>query len=129
MMADALTERINNCRDDCEELTKRVDAVEELHAETSDRVAALEYWRNGNGARGAEVRIQDLEKNMSTVLTTVPGLITSEEADKIAKSAVHHIVEQARSKDRTWVSKTRAVALVMIPIASVICALIALLKK
>ena len=29
---------------------------------TTQRVSKLEYWRDGNGAKGAEERIQDVEK-------------------------------------------------------------------
>jgi hypothetical protein len=61
-MASALEVRLENVAGDCTELAKRVDAMETIQDDLSDRLYKQEYWRDGNGARGAEARLQDVEK-------------------------------------------------------------------
>ena len=127
-MSDAIQLRVNNCEEECTEIRGRVAACEELYDIHTKQIDRLLRWSLDGNGESAEHRIKDLEKEMSCLSEKLPELITREDADKIAKSSYHHFIESARSKDRTWVSKIKAVALVMGPVSAIIVALIALLR-
>lgn len=69
------------------------------------RVDRLEYWRNGNGAKGAEARLQEVEKWKEEFVTqeAVTGIISD-----AAKAAAHQIVNNARSRDKTVTERIKA---------------------
>jgi hypothetical protein len=93
-MADVLNERITNCLDDCEELTKRIEAVEAVQDDLSDRVYKQEYWRDGNGARGAEIRLQCTE----AALSSLPAMKSDLDAVKLVADAKLIGIEDAVGK-------------------------------
>jgi hypothetical protein len=112
-MADVLTERITNCLDDCEELTKRVEAIETVQDDLSDRVYKQEYWRDGNGSRGAETRLQCVEQ----ALADLPIIKSDLEVVKIiADAKLHNIAETVNGavgtalsdRDKTTIAKVKA---------------------
>jgi len=45
------------------QVERRVDCIE-MH----NRVRSLEYWRDGNGAKGAEQRLQSIETKVNIII-------------------------------------------------------------
>ena len=46
-----------------QKVERRVDCIE-MH----NRVRSLEYWRDGNGAKGAEQRLQSIETKVNIII-------------------------------------------------------------
>jgi len=112
-MADAF--RINHCEEECAALDKRVDTVEEIGAITSDRVRTIELWRNGNGAKGAEVRLQDAEKSVRALEDADPDKrLNALEADvkviqQVTDASIRFSVGTALDeRDKTAVARVKA---------------------
>jgi len=47
-------------------LERMLDHHDSILDEIGQRVSKLEYWRDGNGSRGVEERVQDVENTMIT---------------------------------------------------------------
>jgi uncharacterized protein (DUF305 family) len=84
--------------------------------EQSAEIQSLNQWRKGNGAKGAEDRLQSVEEGMKEIRVG----ITDGDISKIALAASSLIVGTARDRDRTFVMKLKAVG----PIVAAICALV-----
>ena len=122
-MADiaVLDIKVANLEEKCEETVDRVGAIEEIVDKRGDRIHSLEIWRNGNGARGAEARLQIMESDMVHLKACIENVASDESIAKIAQVAVKGIIENARNKDRTLVNKAKAFA----PYFAAGCALVA----
>lgn len=125
-MADIVIDnRLTAVEADVKEVSGRVDDVEELSTAHSDRIYALEYWRNGNGAKGAEARLQEVEKGY-VVLKECLGADKSDEAiERIAAATARSIVKGARERDRTVVEKVKAVSALLSPILAALAVVLA----
>ena len=62
------------------QVERRVDCIE-MH----NRVRSLEYWRDGNGAKGAEERLQSIEKKVTAILILM-GITVGQDVLKIILS-------------------------------------------
>jgi len=122
-MADivVLDIKVSNLEDRCKETVSRVDAIEEIVDVRGDRIRSLEIWKNGNGARGAEMRLQDVEGILASVKSCIDKVSSDENIARIAQIAAKGVVDNARTKDRTVVSKVKAFA----PYFAAACAMIA----
>jgi len=49
----------------------------EEHSIVVEKIKRLEYWRDGNGAKGAEQRLQQIEKKVTAILIMV-GITTGQ---------------------------------------------------
>jgi predicted NBD/HSP70 family sugar kinase len=112
---------VANLKDKCEETYRTVGGLEDECSNLSDRIHAGEIWRNGNGAKGAEARLQTVEKEMSDIKTCVEKVASDEGIARIAREAARAVVSNARDKDRTLISKVKAFA----PYFAAVCMLIA----
>ena len=112
---------VANLKDKCEETYRTVGGLEDECSILSDRAHALEQWRNGNGAKGAEARLQTVETDMSSMKVCIDKVASDESIARIAREAAKAVVSNARDKDRTLVSKVKAFA----PYFAAVCMLVA----
>ncbi len=103
-----LSHKIDEARLDIVDLVKDVESVDDRITGFSDRLNDVEYWKNGNGGRGAEVRLQEVEDTVQTLLRISSASRPDDEIQRIAKVTATTIVENAREKDRTAVARVRA---------------------
>ena len=127
-----LENKVETIAIEVKDLGDRVDELEDAGSSRSDRLLNLEIWHKGNGARGAEIRLQGVEKDVM-MLRECLGASKSEEAiERIVAATARSIVKGARERDRTLVEKIKAVAAILSPIcaaaAIVIAALIAVMN-
>jgi hypothetical protein len=101
---------VANLSERCSETYRTARGLEDECSELSDRTHALEMWRNGNGAKGAEARLQAVETDVSDVKSCIERVASDESIARIAKEAVKGVINNARDKDRTLVSKAKAFA-------------------
>jgi hypothetical protein len=122
-MADiaVLDIKVANLEEKCEETHGIVRGIENEVGELSDRTYRIEIWKDGNGARGAEMRLQDVENILTSVKSCIDKVSSDENIAHIAQIAAKGVVDNARTKDRTVVSKVKAFA----PYFAAACALIA----
>jgi len=111
-MSDAI--RPQDLKEQVDELKIKVSACEDCGDSVSGRVVKLEYWRDGNGAKGAEERLQAVEEGVKIMIGGTA--ITKEQIDLIGESAAFHIVRSARDKDKTTISKVKAFAPIVVAI-------------
>ena len=130
-MADPVVNslRIDNLEGDCKEIVRRVDGLDDECAEMSDRIHAGEMWRNGNGARGAEVRLQLVEAEIDKVTKCIDKVASDESIAKIASVAVKGVIDNAKNRDRTVISKAKAFAPYFAGICGVATAVIVAVLK
>lgn len=111
--------RFDTLAKDCEETKCRVSEAEDAIAGLSDRTRSLEYWRNGNGASGAEERLQAVEDGLLYYSRErIPQRLNCVEADmaavqRIADHAIEHGVRGAVNdtldkRDKTAIAKIKA---------------------
>jgi hypothetical protein len=118
--------KVANLEEKCEETRGTVRGLEDECSQLSDRTHALELWRNGNGARGAETRLQSVEADMTDVRKCIENGASDDTISKIASAAAMAIVNKARDKDRTTVAKIRAAGPIIAGVAAVLTAFSAL---
>jgi len=99
--------RVENLEEKTVEQKSRIDEHEGLLDIHSKEIDGLKIWRNGNGAKGAEERLQCVEENQRAAGSAI---ITDDVVDRIGKAAASHIIKSARDKDRTFAMKARALA-------------------
>lgn len=104
---------------DCEETKGRMTEAEDAIEGLSERTRSLEYWRNGNGAAGAEERLQAVEDGLLYYSRErIPQRLNCVEADmaavqRIADHAIQNGVQGAVNetldkRDKTAIAKIRA---------------------
>lgn len=121
-MADAILDiKIDNLEKDCAETNGIVRGLENECSDLSDRTHRLEFWRDGNGAKGAEARLQGVEVNIVKLSACVEKVSSDETIARIAQVAVKEVIGGARNRDRTTISKVKAFA----PYFAAFCALMA----
>jgi len=108
-MADIVIEtRLAAAEADLKDHEKRLDELDGRDDAHSDRILSLEHWRNGNGARGAEARLQYVEGEMEELRGCLGASKTDEAIERIAAAAARSIVKGARERDRTAVEQVKA---------------------
>ena len=79
-------------------------------SEISDRTYRMEIWKDGNGARGAESRLQEVEGILASVKSCIDKVSSDESISRIARAAVVGVIDNAKKRDMTVVSKVKAFA-------------------
>jgi hypothetical protein len=92
------------------------------------RIVKIESWKNGNGAKGAEQRLQIVEEFMSDMKLEKTHFMTDEATDKMVQAAVSGFISAAQNKDKTFVAKVRAFSPYFATIGAVVAAMLAALK-
>lgn len=111
--------KLDNIESDCIEIKTKIDNLDEEISTLSDRAYALEMWRNGNGAKGAEARLQHLESCQAELAENRVGpRLNMLEADmvavqRIADNAIQTGVQGAVNdtldkRDKTTIAKVKA---------------------
>jgi hypothetical protein len=129
-----LEQRVEHLEEGCKDRTADVESLDNRVVGCSDRIYALEYWRNGNGAKGAEARLQGMELAVAGIQHSLDSEQSEENIKRIIKETTQHltsgviggqsdaslkviaeaaadaVVAHARRRDRTFVSKVKAFA-------------------
>lgn len=115
---EILKNRVNGLEKTVDEVKGTVSEVEDKVISTSDRLSHVEIWKDGNGARGAEARLQGLEGDIEDVKECLGMSHTEEAIERIASLTARAVVKNARERDRTAVERMRAWG----PIIAALCA-------
>jgi len=128
-MADivVLEGKVDVLEKDVREVKDRVDELEDEGSSRSDRLLNLEIWKRGNGAKGAELRLQEAEASMVALKECVQRAQSDEAIERIAKAAARGVIENARGKDKTTVAKLRAMGPLFTGIAALVAAIVTLI--
>lgn len=122
----ALEARIDTVETAAKEIRDRVDGLEDDSASHSDRLLNIEIWKRGNGARGAEDRLQETERAMASLKDCLREAQSDEEISKIATAAARGIIHDARQRDKTFVAKLRVLGPLLTGIAALVAAIVTL---
>ena len=119
-MSDILTieHRVGTVESDVRDLRERVGVVEDDSDGHETALVKISTWRDGNGARGAEARLQEVEKGVTLLKECLGASQTDEAIERIASAAARSIVKGARDRDKTTVERVKAVAAILSPILS-----------
>lgn len=119
-MADiiVLDSKVVALESDVKEIQHDLISLDEECTSHSDRLLHVELWKNGNGARGAEARLQGVEHDVLTLKECLGESKTDEAIERIASAAARSIVKGARDRDKTVVEKVKAFAAILSPILS-----------
>ena len=119
-MSDILTieHRVGTVESGVRELKERVGVVEDDCDGYSTGLLKMATWRDGNGAKGAEARLQEVEKGVTLLKECLGASQTDEAIERIASAAARSIVKGARDRDKTAVEKMKAVGALLGPILS-----------
>ena len=119
-MSDILTieHRVGTVESDVRDLRERVGVVEDDSDGHETALVKISTWRDGNGARGAEARLQEVEKGVILLKECLGASQTDEAIERIASAAARSIVKGARDRDKTAVEKMKAVGALLGPILS-----------
>jgi hypothetical protein len=135
-MADIilLESKVDAVTVDVKDIKDRVDELEDEGSCRSDRLLNLEIWKRGNGAKGAEDRLQAQEaKSMETerAITALKECLQRAQSDetieKIATAAANGVISNARNRDKTTVAKLRAMGPLMTGAAALVAAIVTLI--
>jgi len=119
---DRLEEDVKEQKGSLEEMHGRLDE----HSENITRI--LKWGLTGNGD-SAETRLHSVETNMGAVKMLVDKVVSDESIARIAQVAVEKVIGNARTKDRTFVSKVRAFALWFAPACLLVSTILTLILK
>ena len=122
--------KIDNLDSCSKKATERLDEHDNLLDSHSSRIQSLEQWRQGNGARGSEERLQCVElytaelnkANLRPRLNLAESDIKALQriADSAIMEGVHTAVNETMDKrDKTAIAKIKAWG----PIVAALCAL------
>ena len=119
-MADiiVLEHQVNALESDVKDIQKDIERLDGESGEQSDRILRFESWKTGNGARGAEARLQEVEHGVAVLKECLGETKTDEAIERIAAAAARSIVKGARERDKTMVEKMKAVGALLGPILS-----------
>jgi hypothetical protein len=126
-MADiVLDNRLTVLEGDAKEVKGRVDELEDSCISHSDRLLNIEIWKRGNGARGAEARLQDAESAMASLKDCLRAAQSDEAISKIAAAAAMGVINGAKGRDKTAVAKLRALGPLLTGAAALVAAIVTL---
>jgi len=126
-MADiVLDNRIATLEGCTRELKERVSVLDEDNDGYSTRLLKVETWKDGNGARGAETRLQEAEVEIVKLKECFGASSADDAIERIASAAARSIVKGAREKDMTTVAKMRAAGPLLTGAAALIASLVTL---
>jgi hypothetical protein len=106
-MADVAL-RVDHLEEQHGEHKEKLDEIEDRLDTHSTALQRLSIWRDGNGSKGAEVRLQDVETILTAMKTCVDRVTSEDGIARIAQAAVKGVITNAQNRDRTVVSKVRA---------------------
>jgi dGTP triphosphohydrolase len=132
-MADIilLESKVDAIGSDVKDIKDRVDDLEDCGVSRSDRLLNLEIWKRGNGAKGAEDRLQlqeaktmETERAIAAMKECLQRAQSDEAIERIASAAARSIVTNARDRDKTTVAKLRAMGPLFTGIAALVASLV-----
>ena len=126
-MADiiVLEHQVSALESDVKDVRDKLEDLDDASTSHSDRLLNVELWKNGNGARGAEVRLQGVEHDVLTLKECLGASQTDEAIERIASAAARSIVKGARDRDKTVVEKVKAVSSILSPILAALAVVLA----
>jgi hypothetical protein len=127
-MADVivLDNRIGAVEGAVKELKDGVSALDDACDSHSDRLLNLEIWKRGNGAKGAEDRLQATETTMASLKECLRSAQSDEAIERIATAAANGVIASARTRDKTTVAKLRALGPLLTGAAALLAAIVTL---
>jgi len=126
-MADiVLDNRLTVLEGGVRDLRERVSVLDDDVDGYSTRILKVETWKDGNGARGAERRLQEVEDDVVKLKECFGASSTDAAIERIASAAARSIVKGAREKDMTVVAKLRAMGPLLTGIAALVAAAVTL---
>ena len=126
-MADIVIDnRLLSLEGDVKDVEDRIETMDDRCVRHSDRLYAVEIWKNGNGAKGAEARLQEVEGEVVKLKECFGASSTDAAIERIASAAARSIVKGAREKDMTVVAKLRAMGPLLTGIAALVAAAVTL---
>jgi hypothetical protein len=105
----------------------RVDEHEGLLDIHSSKIRGLEQWKDGNGAKGAEARLQCVEEVVVENRSAAGAIINDDIVKRIGMAAAEHIKLSARDRDKSFSMKARAIAPYFIALLNFIAAIAAII--
>ena len=120
--------KIDNIASDVKDIKTDLETIEDVQDAMSATVDHIEQWRRGNGAKGAELRLQEVEKTTMEVKNCMERVASDERIEQIAAAAVKGIVGNAKLRDKTFVAKLQSIGPIFLGVAAVITAIAAVLK-
>lgn len=126
-MADiiVLDNKVVALENDVRDIRHELEDLDDSCVSHSDRLLHFELWKNGNGARGAEARLQGAEHDVLALKECLGASKTDEAIERIASAAARSIVKGARERDKTTVEKVKAVAAVLSPVCAAAAVILA----
>jgi hypothetical protein len=127
-MADIVIDnRLGSLESDVKEVRDQVDDLEDACTSHSDRLLNIEIWKRGNGARGAEARLQEVENDVVKLKECFGASSSDDAIERIASAAARSIIKGAREKDMTTVAKLRAMGPLLTGVAALVAAAVTLI--
>ena len=127
-MADIVFDnRIATVEGHIKDLREQVSVLDDDNDGYSNRILKIETWRDGNGAKGAEKRLQEVEDDVVKLKECFGASSTDEAIERIASAAARSIVKGAREKDMTTVAKMRAMGPLLTGIAALVASIVTLI--
>jgi len=118
-------EKQQDCRKECDGEFAEIDGRLDEHSKNLRDI--LMWWR-GNGVRGAESRLREVEEAIR-VKEESEMTITETQLAAIGEAAANRIKESARDRERTFVAKMKALApIIVAAITTVGMLIVAFLK-
>lgn len=126
-MADIVFDnRLKVVEGDVKDIKDRMEDLEDVGISRSDRLLNLEIWKRGNGAKGAEARLQEAEVEIVKLKECFGASSADDAIERIASAAARSIVKGAREKDMTTVAKMRAAGPLLTGAAALVAAIVTL---
>ncbi len=117
-MADIAMERMES---DILENKARLDEHENILDTHSSEIQRVRIWALDGNGDSAETRLKLVEKASADLRACVEHAASDEAIERIAQAAVKSVIDNAKHRDRTAVSKVKAFA----PYFAAACALVA----
>lgn len=105
------------------------DDLDERVTEHGERISKLEQWRNGNGARGAEARLQEVEECGRSLKEQLSGLKAGDVIKAIATETAQAVIANARGRDKTAVARLKAAGPILAGLAALVAAVLSAVIK
>jgi hypothetical protein len=126
-MADiVLDNRLATLEGCARDLKERVSVLDDDNDGYSTRLLKVETWKDGNGAKGAEKRLQEVEDDVVKLKECFGASSADDAIERIASAAARSIVKGAREKDMTTVAKMRAAGPLLTGLAAVVASVVTL---
>jgi hypothetical protein len=115
-------DKLDHILDHVTELKVKVEELEARYDQQSDLLNSIQQWRTGNGALGAEHRMQMMERTMAQIPGMQADLLAVKMvADAKLEGAIDSVLN---SRDRTAVAYIKAIGPLVAAIAAIVIAVL-----